>query len=305
MGGPKYKRSTKKKVLVRGKGIVKLKDTTNLPINVPTPTEALSTADQVPYSPTPVDTQYEPTEDLINDYSYSNTDSIHETWPYTHLQEFYQVDLQNQVHIHVMNDFEFDEYNYTQRKKGFAAVIIMKLKTNSGYQAVGCCSICFSKQLLWFYALSNHESEVLNETHLFNCRHTTAAVQKRLATDGFQCSIRNDHENSKNALSSMTPYSERLEPGWIPLNAKSNPKGRLGVYISQEYRIHVFASQKQKTGTLKHYCFQCSKYGCHHAGTITHALDGEIPDVIEPITLSVPPLDDLKSKKRYPCNFLY
>lgn len=192
---------------------------------------------------------------------------------------------------------------HTTSKTGYSVVVTLKVESNDGHQAVACCSLCgMSKSLLGFYSQHVHTNDQLTERSLFSCKHTTAVIQRRLAKYDFDCSIRNDPQASKNVASTMQLYtSGSLKDGWITGPETLHSKGRLGIFISVEYEIFLFAIQKQSdSSTYRYHCFRCSKHSCHHSSHIA-APDSEIPEHIKPIRLQTRPLDNIISKDKYPC----
>lgn len=221
-------------------------------------------------------------------------------WVFVHLEMHVHISLECKVQLYVTNDFNQTTDGRVSAKKGFVAVFVMKLPTINGFAVVSCCSACISKDLLKFFALSQNQHEEYSPSHLFSCRHSTAIAQHILAKNRQNCSVRNDLEAWELIANYLEIYEYNLKPGWIHTDRKES-QGKLCVYIANDYVGYVFAVQRQQTGTLKCYCYICSKYQCHHSSVVTHTLEGEIPDTIRSIRIPPPPLNNLISKKHYPC----
>lgn len=231
-------------------------------------------------------------------------------WHYVQLLEHYKSfimddqGLRTSCTVHLINDFKIDDQKQATRQPGYSAVFAFSITTKSGLSPVACCSVCISKDLVSFFALKNHSDSTISESHIFSCRHTTAVVQQSLADNNFNCSIYNQKLAFQQISTIWGPYAYNLVPGWYLFDVATHPKGRLGVYLSNCYSTFVFATQRQQTGTMRHFCFLCKKYSCHHTQTITHELDASVPDSIQTIRLPARPLDSLLSKAVYPCKLL-
>lgn len=231
-------------------------------------------------------------------------------WHYVQLLEHYksflmdEQGLRTSCTVHLINDFEIDDHGQVTTMPGYVAVLAMNIPTKAGLSPVACCSHCISKDLVSYFALRTHNDRTLPETHLFDCKHTTAIVQQSLATNKFKCSIKDQKLAFQQLSTIWGHYDRNLAPGWYTFDLATHSKGQLGVYLSNSYVMYVFATQRRQTGALQHYCFSCKKYGCSHAQAITHALNGTVPDSIQTIRLPARPLDSLISKGRYPCEQL-
>jgi hypothetical protein len=194
-----------------------------------------------------------------------------------------------------------DEQKQTTRQPGYAAVLAFSVSTKSGLAPVACCSLCISKDLVSFFCLKDHSDSSIGESHIFNCRHTTGIVQQSLADNNFTCSVYNQKRVFQQISTIWGHYASNLAPGWYLFDAATHPKGRLGVYLTDNYLPFVFATRRRQTGALQHYCFLCKKYDCAHAKAVTHQLDATVPDSIQTLKLPAMPLDCLLSKAIYPC----
>lgn len=223
-------------------------------------------------------------------------------WQYVYLKEHYQITVKNQLCLHVINDFEIDQNMKVKVLKGFAVLFLFKVITKNGERAVSSCSICFSRELLGFFALNDHSQGEFDDGHLFGCRHSLAVTQRILAGAGYDCSFRDDIRSSQRILTELVPYTERLVPGWLHFQSTLHSKGKLCVYVTNDYTAHLFASQRQSSGTLRHYCFLCFKNFCHHSSTICHDIEQLVPDAIPVFKFPPKPLKNLVSKTPYPCN---
>lgn len=184
---------------------------------------------------------------------------------------------------------------------------MFKVNCKSGSVSVACCSLCFSKSLLGYYALHDLSETTLSSDAVFGCRHTCAVTQNRLAAAHFNCSTKNEHRAWIEVSTTMTSYESVLQPGWINCSNKlSTGKGQINGYISEEYTMLIFAATISQSNTVRLWCFVCSKYGCHHSSTVTHELmtisGANLPQQIPTIRLPAAALTNMKSNAKYPCN---
>lgn len=221
-----------------------------------------------------------------------------EVWLFVHLEFKEHTTLANGIEVYTMNDF--DTQTAAQSTNAYIAVLLIKLSCKTGSVVVACCSKCFSKQLIGFYCLGQHEDSVFGVQDLFGCVHSTAAVQHHLQFHGQNCSIRNDESAMKTLCQIMQPYSGEFSPGWFVSTKQLSKRGMINVYLNDEYRIHVLGAETVENETIRYFCFQCSKFGCHHCSTIVEHVENTVK-TIHKIYIPPPPLNNLVSKEKYPC----
>jgi hypothetical protein len=298
------------KAVVGGRGLVRLsgQETTKTPTTQnlsPSPSVSVATAEMIQEDVQQLD---------FGDHYHFASDvapepTRYKVWPYVQLLEHYKSFLmdsneqERSCTIHLINDFNTDDQGKIVSKPGYSAVFAFSVESKSGLAPVACCSICISKDLLSFFALKNHGDSTISESHIFNCRHTQVIAQRSLSENKFNCSIQNEKLVFQQLSTVWGRYSRNLTPGWYNFDASTHSKGRLGVYVTNNYSAFVFASELQRTGTTTHFCFLCKKRTCIHAELITHKLDAVVPDSVQTIRIPARPLDSLVSKAVYPCMF--
>jgi hypothetical protein len=320
IGNRKQRKIKKNKLLIGGRGFVRLQDAQSAPradhdqasvaSNQPDTSDTLFLDHQYNDCSEEQSELYEETDlvqhpdtDLSTDKVSSATDHIEKVWRYIPLLQHYQLQITSDFQIHLINDFEIDANDQVRSKAGYAAVFVLNIASKNRMAPVACCSLCVSQELLAYFALQDFTDVEITEAHLFSCKHTTAVTQHTLVAYEFNCSIYNPLLASERLSTILSSYSTKMKSGWYTFNEAKHTKGILGVYVSNGYAICVFATQRKQTGTTAHYCFRCCKPACTHAQGISHELDAEIPDSIQ--TLRIPlVLDSLVSKDRYPCKFV-
>lgn len=238
----------------------------------------------------------------VNPISTATSSTTTAVWHFVQLAEHHTLKVPKSYLLHVMNNYQRDEFGNLQTRPGYTAVMIINVPSKSGITPVTCCSSCVSRELLGYFCLNDHHAVQFTHQHIFSCEHTTVAVQRTLATSGVNCSVRDDFVAVQKLAEILDPYQLQIQPGWHHTTGISS-KGLLSVYITANYSMRIYGVEKLRSGEYRYYCHSCASDKCHHRSEITEEYTGNAPETVQYVRLPAKPLDNLISKQLYPCYY--